>query len=80
MKRDSVVSARSRWPMTGPMTGGNEPTGKGGCCGVSDMVNGSPGYWIRMAKAPAGIAPEPWRGDLVADGGSDMPYGMGIGR
>lgn len=45
--------------------GGIVRTGKAGCCGVSDMFNGAPGYSKNKGAAPAG------RG---------MPYGTGLGR
>ena len=65
MTRDSVASRQGRRRAAPATTGGIEPTGRGGCCGVIDMLNGAPGYSKKKEAAPAG---------------SGMPHGMGIGR
>ena len=65
MRRDSVASRPGQRRTKRSTAGGIEPTGKGGCCGVSDMFNGAPGYSRKKAAARTG---------------SGMPNGMGIGR
>jgi hypothetical protein len=65
MRRDSVASRSGQRRAKRSTAGGIEPTGKGGCCDVSDMFNGAPGYSRNKGAARAG-------------GG--VPNGMGIGR
>lgn len=73
MTRDSGAIGGAIGRATGPAPapsrratgGGIDPTGKGGCCGVSDMFNGAPSYSRNKGAAPTG------RG---------MPYGTGVGR
>jgi len=65
MRRDSVANRPCQWRAASAAAGGIEPTGKGGCCGLSDMFNGAPDYSRNTGAARAG---------------SGMPHGMGIGR
>jgi hypothetical protein len=65
MTRDSVASRPDERRAAPAVTGGIEPAGTGGCCGVSDMFNGASGYSKNKGAA------------LVGRG---MPHGMGIGR
>ena len=65
MTRDSNASKPKGRREAPSATGGIEPAGTGGCCGVSDMFNGASGFSKIKGAAPAG---------------SGMPYGTGIGR
>lgn len=79
MKRDSVASGQRRRPVAGSAAGGIEPTGKGGCCGVSDMLNASLGYTKNKGNAPVRNVAEARCGGPVGDARDGTPFG-GMGR